>query len=252
MTQTVFSNSMVAHVWAQQRQQNGRSNNGNFYFEGRVLYSYGTHFPVGIFADDRTVFLNADSYSVSTSGHQADARSAVRHISRVCYLPSLASVQRLILSADSNGRIETRQRKPALAYLATHWQRISDDSDGAAWLLRAIRSKATWPAMRARLSAKADALAARNKARLKTSNAKAGRDLASRPWPIVRAAGNAKSAQANPFDPMETRNGAPLDSGARQGRFGQAWQSGQPDQGARCPRPPSPLQGWRYRSCPRL
>src|SRR3546814_8524943 len=81
MTQTVFSHDMVAHVWAQQRQQNGRSNNGNFYFEGRTLYSYGGHFPVGIFAaPGGPVFMNADSYSVSTSRHQSEARAAVRHL----------------------------------------------------------------------------------------------------------------------------------------------------------------------------
>ena len=74
----VFSNDMVAHVWAQQNQQSGRSNNGNFYFEGRTLYSYGGHFPVGIFAaPGGPVFMNADSYSVSTSKHQSYARRAV-------------------------------------------------------------------------------------------------------------------------------------------------------------------------------
>ena len=35
----VFSNSMVAHVWAQQTQSEGRSNNGNLYFEGPCIYS---------------------------------------------------------------------------------------------------------------------------------------------------------------------------------------------------------------------
>lgn len=186
MTQTVFSNDMVAHVWAQQRQHSGRSNNGNFYFEGRVLYSYGTHFPVGIFAHDGTVFLNADSYSISTSGHQRAAWSAVRHRERVS-LPSLSSVQRLILSADSRGKLPRAQHKPARDYLAANWQEIPAESDGAAWLLRAIGSRGTWAAMRARLAAKADAKARRSKARMKAQAARAGRDMAARPWPDVKA-----------------------------------------------------------------
>lgn len=183
----VFSNDMVAHVWAQQRQQNGRSNNGNFYFEGRVLYSYGTHFPVGIFtAPGGPVFLNSDSYSVSTAKHKHAAWAAVRHIGERYSLPSLAAVQRLILSA-SRGRLPAEQRKAALAYLAEHWRSIPEDSDGAAWLLKAAASRGTWAAMRARLSAKADATAARNKARLKAQAATAGRELAARPWPLIRA-----------------------------------------------------------------
>lgn len=183
----VFSNSMVAHVWAQQRQPYGRSNSGNFYFERETLYSYGTHFPVGIFAGPGgPVFLNSDGYSISTSGHKNDAWAAVRHIPERHYLPALASVRRLILSADSRGKLPAEQRKPALAYLESQWAKLPDDSTGAAWLLRAAGSRATWPAMRARYQAKADAEAARNKARAKTHAAKAGRELAARPWPEVR------------------------------------------------------------------
>lgn len=180
----VFSNSMVAHVWAQQRQPYGRSNNGSFYFERETLYSYGTHFPVGIFAGPGgPVFLNSDGYSISTSGHKSDAWAAVRHISEIHYLPALASVRRLILSANARGKLPAEQRKPALAYLESNWAKLPDDSTGAAWLLRATGSRATWAAMRARY---ADAKAAREKAGLKRLAVKAGRELAARPWPEVR------------------------------------------------------------------
>lgn len=178
----VFSNSMVAHVWAQQRQPYGRSNNGNFYFERETLYSYGTHFPVGIFAGPGgPVFLNSDSYSISTEGHKNDAWAAVRHIPERYSLPALASVRRLILSANARGKLPAEQRKPALAYLESQWAKLPDDSEGAAWLLRATGSRATWAAMRARFAAKADA-----KAGLKRLAVKAGRELAARPWPEVR------------------------------------------------------------------
>ena len=50
---TVFDNSMVAHVWAQQGQDFGRSNNGNLYFEGPTIFSYGSHFPIASFTDLR-------------------------------------------------------------------------------------------------------------------------------------------------------------------------------------------------------
>jgi hypothetical protein len=44
---TVFPNAQLAHVWAQQRQSAGRSANGNFYFEGPCLYSYGARADAG-------------------------------------------------------------------------------------------------------------------------------------------------------------------------------------------------------------
>lgn len=189
----VFSNDMVAHVWAQQRQPSGRSNNGNFYFSGRVLYSYGTHYPVGIFAGiGGPVFLNSSKSSVTTEGkHKSAARAAVRHLT-CFYMPELDEVADAIgRAASAGGRIPANapehHKRNVESYLAKHWQSIPEDSDGAAWLLRAIGSRATWAAMRARFKAKADAKAATNAARLKASQAKAGRELAARPWPIIRA-----------------------------------------------------------------
>lgn len=188
MTQTVFNNDMVAHVWAQQRQQNGRSNNGNFYFEGRTLYSYGGHFPVGIFAaPGGPVFMNADSYSVSTSRHQSEARAAVRHLETMS-LPDLARVADVISRAGRNGGIVPPDARDihaprVAAYLESNWRSIPAESEGAAYLLRAIGSRAAWPAMRARFESKAAKLAERNAARLKASQAAEGRELARRPWP---------------------------------------------------------------------
>lgn len=188
----VFSNDMVAHVWAQQSQQSGRSNNGHFYFEGRTLYSYGAHFPVGIFAaPGGPLFLNADSYSVSTSKHQSYARRAVSHVSPRYYLPDLARVADVISRAGRNGGIVPADARDihaprVSAYLEANWRSIPADSEGAAYLLRAIGSRAAWPAMRARFESKAARLAERNAARLKAQQAAEGRELARRPWPEMR------------------------------------------------------------------
>lgn len=84
MTRTVFPNAMVAHVWAQQTQYEGRSHNGNFYFRDSTLYSYGSHWVVGRFTrnagGDRAILLNSRTYSISTSGHRRYAESAVRDL----------------------------------------------------------------------------------------------------------------------------------------------------------------------------
>jgi hypothetical protein len=69
----VFDNAMVAHVWAQQEQDEGRSGNGNFYFSGPTIYSYGSHFPIATFTRDahgeRCVLFTTGDYSVSTARH---------------------------------------------------------------------------------------------------------------------------------------------------------------------------------------
>ena len=99
---TVFDNSMTAHVWASRSQPHGRSNNGNFYFEGRTLYSYGGHFAVGYHMPDEAsgvVLLNSDSYSISTSKHQNEAWGATRHMTRAS-VPGLTVTAREIDRAD--------------------------------------------------------------------------------------------------------------------------------------------------------
>jgi len=185
MTQTVFSNDMVAHVWAQQRQPHGRSNNGNFYFDGAILYSYGTHYPVGIFAKDGAVFLNSSRSSITTEGkHKNAAYSATRHIERRFHLPELDEITDAIRRAADKGAPEHHAQN-IRRYLAKHWQSIAADNDGAAWLLNAIGYRGTWAAMRARLAAKADKQARTNAARLKASQIREGREIAARPWPVM-------------------------------------------------------------------
>ena len=76
---TVFSNSMVAHVWAQQKQSEGRNSGGSIYFEGDTIYSYGSHFPMAKIIRD-TVLFTTQGYSNTTSKHLGHARSAVSHM----------------------------------------------------------------------------------------------------------------------------------------------------------------------------
>lgn len=102
MTKSVFSNDMVAHIWAQKNQFYGRSNNGNFYFDGATLYSYGTHFIVGYhLPDNGPTLLNTDGYSISTSGHKTDAWRACRHLQTIDVPKLTELVERLKRSRDA-------------------------------------------------------------------------------------------------------------------------------------------------------
>lgn len=93
---TVFENRMVAHVWAQRNQAQGRSSNGQFYFNGDTIYSYGSHFPIASFVkdlqgNDRLLFVTR-SYSVTTSRHIAYVRQALSQEQQsmivYCYTPT--------------------------------------------------------------------------------------------------------------------------------------------------------------------
>lgn len=106
---TVLSNDMVAHVWNAQSQTFGRSNNGNFYFEGPALYSYGNHFLVAYILPDGTALLNAESFSPSTSQHQGDAAGACRNRSRL-YVPKLTDFFQLLDAVTNQAKEPSRER----------------------------------------------------------------------------------------------------------------------------------------------
>lgn len=77
---TVYSNSMVAHVWAQQSQSYGRSNNGQFYFQDSTIYSYGSHFPIARFVTHKgktAVLYTTKSYRMTTAKHKNHVWQAI-------------------------------------------------------------------------------------------------------------------------------------------------------------------------------
>lgn len=82
---TVFNNSQCAHIWAQQSQSFGRSD--NMEFDGAVIKSYQT--PIAAFVPSaatrrggllyRAVLITSDGYSATTKGrHRTAVHSAVR------------------------------------------------------------------------------------------------------------------------------------------------------------------------------
>jgi hypothetical protein len=77
----VFPNDMVAHLWANQAQEEARSSNGNFYFRGDIIYSYGSHFPIAQHvtgADGtRAILFTTRDYSATTTAHKTTVRRAI-------------------------------------------------------------------------------------------------------------------------------------------------------------------------------
>src|SRR3990167_11090978 len=76
MRKILKNNREVAHIWAQQKQSEGKS--GNMFFEGDTIYSYGHHFPIARFARPGIVLFTTKRRSVSTSAHIGYTRQALR------------------------------------------------------------------------------------------------------------------------------------------------------------------------------
>lgn len=179
----VFANSMVAHVWAQQTQDFGRSSNGNFYFRGRKLYSYGSHYIAGYIMPDGTALINGKSYSISTSGHVSDAGGATRESVRfyVDDLTKQESLLDLIARGTDASRIKQAARialeQFAESFAASHavapgeWRSWGSDADSqrgesfGEYIARVAKlPAAAWPAARKRAEI-AKAKAAKHAAR---------------------------------------------------------------------------------------
>lgn len=80
-----MNNSMVAHLWANEKKESARGS--NLFFEGRSIYSYGYRFEVGRIVrnkcGEKAYLLNDKYYSSSTCKHQRCVRSAIPTGSKV-------------------------------------------------------------------------------------------------------------------------------------------------------------------------
>jgi hypothetical protein len=74
---TVFSNAQdCVHAFAQRETPQGRS--GNVFFYGDKIYSYGYHYLLAEFIDDKTIVINNSGYSSTTNKHISYVGSGTR------------------------------------------------------------------------------------------------------------------------------------------------------------------------------
>lgn len=78
------NNSEVAHIWAQQKQKEGRA--GHLFFKDKSIYSYGRHFEIARFVNDDTVLFTTRRYSNTTAKHKNEVRRAISH-KDILYVP---------------------------------------------------------------------------------------------------------------------------------------------------------------------
>lgn len=86
---TVISPEAVAHAWANSTQSEARNSNRSFYFSGRSIYSYGSHFEIARHVEHeghKAILFTLRTYSVTTAQHIAIAKSAASH-KRLIFVP---------------------------------------------------------------------------------------------------------------------------------------------------------------------
>lgn len=85
------TNQNIAHLWASGNVESGKTSNGTMYFEGRTIYSYGSHYPIArMFSSCNVVLFNSASSSVTTEGkHKNRVRQAIPHDYRTFAVPNV-------------------------------------------------------------------------------------------------------------------------------------------------------------------
>ena len=90
----VFPTSEIPHLWFHQTQSDARSQ-GNVFFDGDTIYSYGTHFPIARHVKSksgrRAVLFTTRRYSVTTSGHCSSVRQSIPSGTTVFSVPNVRS-----------------------------------------------------------------------------------------------------------------------------------------------------------------
>ena len=81
----VFNTGEIPHLWAHKVQESARNAQGNLYFDGDTIFSYGSHFPIARHVVDNptkknpkpAILFTTHSFSLTTSRHISAVRSAI-------------------------------------------------------------------------------------------------------------------------------------------------------------------------------
>lgn len=130
---TVFENSMVGHIWANQSQREARNHNNTFWFSGNTIWSYRT--PIASIYElgggERIALVTTGQYSMTTSSkHMPNVCRAVRRSVNVPFFQEPTNAKNLeFLVVQYNEAKESLRRK------------ISVSDDGIRyWLSSVFRS----------------------------------------------------------------------------------------------------------------
>src|SRR6266566_4959977 len=101
----VVSSGEVPHLWYHKTQDSAKTSDGNLYFEGDTIYSYGSHFPIARHVSNRkqsAVLFTTRTYSVTTSGHCSAVRSAIPSSALVFSVSELSYIGQDYKNSEAN------------------------------------------------------------------------------------------------------------------------------------------------------
>lgn len=134
----------VAHVWNSQTEEEGQNSNGQFYFIGRRIYSYGSHYLAGFIMPDGVALLNSSSYSMTTSKHQSFVSYATCN-RRQILAPNLTALE-YPLRRLAGGRSKKGERPEIRRYLLDNAAKLSDES--GLYIAGLVGLSRSWPAIK--------------------------------------------------------------------------------------------------------
>lgn len=115
MRKSFSSNSQLCHVWAQQTQSEGYTD--NIFFEGNEIWSYGYHYKAAKIHTTkdgkRFALVNSRKYSNTTSNHLMDIRSALYGLMPIFRSPDVDSPSKALKHMDeqSNNAIKVALKR---------------------------------------------------------------------------------------------------------------------------------------------
>lgn len=169
MTKTVYTGREVPHIYAHGTIPAARNSNGTLWFEDGTLFSYRQ--PIAHKMPDGSYLVSADSFSVTTSKHQAWARYALNHC-RTVDVPELKMIVEILTYRNERtaldfikARVEDAETiRAKLSRMRSDWKKsqanaeIAQHESACAIVWQALGKRSDWR------NAAAPALAKRIKA----------------------------------------------------------------------------------------
>lgn len=102
----VYPTNDIPALWYSRKQESARNQQGNFYFEGSIIYSYHDSYPIARLLDNGYIFIRDHTYSVTTSGHLRLVEYVVPG-QLLIYVPSVLAEPSLDLLNEIRNREQT-------------------------------------------------------------------------------------------------------------------------------------------------
>ena len=128
----------VIHVFAQRTQNEGSNQSRNIFFYGDKIYSYGYHYLLGEFLDDKTILINDRGYSRTTGKHISALKYATNHYKQffatscdidLVYNKVITLVEKIEASRKRAKKIEYINEVVYLADRITSFYKYCQDKD---------------------------------------------------------------------------------------------------------------------------